>query len=367
MEKGKKIIDEYLDGQPTKEEVVKVESWYIKYTRTKTDQLPESDYDRVKTEIWNRIKPKPIHRLRLWYRVAAAAAISMMIFGAGLYYFNVRTRSPITETTYTSDVAPGQQGATLTLSNGKKIHLNDASNGELAKEAGVKITKSTSGNLVYTMSGQEADENKINTLSTSAGETYQVQLPDGSNIWLNAQSTLTYSSKLIRNNIRSVRLDGEAYFEIAKVPDHPFIVETKRQKIEVLGTHFNVNSYQNEAMARTTLLEGSVRLNQQHILRPGEQGITTTIGNTQISQANTEETLAWKNGYFRFNDEKIESIMKKLERWYNVRVEYESQVPNIGFNGTISRNNNISRVLRLLETTKAVHFKIEGRRIIVGK
>lgn len=367
MEKSKEIIDNYLDGQPTKEEVVKVESWYIKYARTKADQLPESDYDQVKSEIWNRIKPEPVRILKLWHKIAAVAAIAIMIFGSGLYYFNAGTNGSLKETNYASDVAPGQQGATLTLSNGTKIRLTDASNGELAKEAGVTITKSASGNLVYQISGQEADENKINTLSTSAGETYQLQLPDGSSIWLNAQSTLTYSSKLIRDNMRSVRLDGEAYFEIAKDPAHPFIVETTRQKIEVLGTHFNVNSYRNESAARTTLIEGAVRLNQHHILKPGEQGINTTTGDTQISQANTEETLAWKNDYFRFNDEKIESIMRKLERWYNVQVEYESQVPNIGFNGTISRNNNISRVLRLLETTKAVHFKIEGRRIIVGK
>lgn len=288
-----------------------------------------------------------------------------MIASAGILFFNNKKEIVTDQIAKVNDIAPGKQGATLTLASGKNIRLSDAANGELAKEAGVTITKSANGQLVYEIKGSKTEPNRLNTLSTAKGETYQVRLPDGSLVWLNAASSLTYSATLIESGVRRVKLDGEGYFEIAKDKTHPFIVATEKQEIKVLGTHFNVNSYNDEPETKTSLLEGSVKINEASVIKPGEQAITNSNKKTRIEEADVNSAVAWKNGKFIFEEENIESIMRKLSRWYNVEVIYQGDFSNKTFDGSISRSDNISKILEKITFTQAVHFKIEGRRIYI--
>lgn len=320
-------------------------------------------------EIYNHIisHPSDVNRgtKKLWPKILIAAAVATMIASTGILFFNNKQEAATDQIAKTNDVAPGHQGATLTLASGKSIRLADAAKGELAEEAGVTITKSSNGQLVYEIKGSKTEPNKLNTLSTAKGETYQVRLPDGSLVWLNAASSLTYSATLIESGVRRVKLDGEGYFEIAKDKSHPFIVATEKQEIKVLGTHFNVNSYNDELETKTSLLEGSVKINEASEIKPGEQAITNSSKKTRIAVADVDNAIAWKNGKFIFEEENIESIMRKLSRWYNVEVIYQGDFSNKTFDGSISRSDNISKILEKITFTQAVHFKIEGRRIYI--
>jgi len=316
-------------------------------------------------------------KIRLWYTrtVIAAAVLALAIFGTALFYWNTKpkgnpTQNPIS---IANDIPPGKAGATLTLFNGQKIKLSDVSSKDLAKQTGLEVSKTENGQLVYTvyppLSALGMTEG-FHTLSTSRGEQYSVVLPDGSQVWLNAESSIKYPTSFARQGSRRVSLTGEGYFEISKDTAHPFIVETDKQKVEVLGTHFNINSYTDEPSIKTTLIEGSVRVSasaQTVILRPNQQSILTGINPIRVEAIDPEETMAWKNGYFRFKDEKIQSIMRKISRWYNIDIEYIGEMPSEGIAGRVSRSKNISQVLQALEATKLVHFTIEGRKVLVRK
>lgn len=307
------------------------------------------------------------HKAKLWRGIAVAAAVAACVFGVVIFYYQQSDKHEVqTEIAVSRDVAPGKQGATLTLAGGKKIRLADAANGQLARQPGVTVSKLANGQLVYELTSSEGtDPAAVNTLSTAKGETYQLRLPDGSMVWLNAASSLTYAANLLEGGQRRVKLNGEAYFEIQKDQMHPFVVESRGQHVEVLGTRFNINSYADEPTAKTTLLEGSVQLNHRTVLKPGEQATISDAGGISISQADLDEAVAWKNGKFIFADENIESIMRKLERWYNVEVSYEGPPPGETFTASIGRFDNISKILHKLSYTNNVHFKIEGRRVIV--
>jgi transmembrane sensor len=312
---------------------------------------------------------------RLWPRIAVAAAVAVVLFGAGLFYYNFNTNQRSSNPlVYKNDVAPGTFGATLTLSNGKKIRLSDAENGEVAKETGVMITKSADGQLVYTVgSANSSDPSAVgmtNTLSTANGETYKLRLPDGSYVWLNSASSLTYSSKLLENGKRTVKLRGEGYFEIAKDKLHPFVVSTDNQNVEVLGTHFNINSYPDEAVVSTTLIKGSVSVNSgtlKKVIKPGQQAVN--YGNAiKINEVSAENVIDWKKGDFNLDELDFRVAMRKIARWYDVEVIYESSVPdNIKSGGWISRNRSLSAVLRHIESSGQVRFKIEGRKVYIAK
>lgn len=307
-----------------------------------------------------------------WYRYAAVAASVLIVFASGLYFYNQNQGQRAKLEVYGNDVAPGKQGATLTLANGRQIRLSNAATGEIATEAGVSITKKANGQVVYNLasppSASREESHIINTLSTARGETYEVQLPDGSTVWLNAASSLTYPASFSKLPNRSVQLTGEAYFEISKDKSRPFIVKADRQEVEVLGTHFNINSYQDEPGIKTTLVEGSVKVDGyqtgRKILLPGQQSILTA-DKLLVKKANLQEAVAWKEGYFRFYDENIESVMRKLSRWYDIEVQYVGPIPQDEFNGRISLYKHISQVLKQLEKTEGVHFKLEGRRVTV--
>jgi len=312
----------------------------------------------------------------LTYKYIFAAACSLIILAAGLFYFNQKFSLPQHQVTVLHRIVPGKNSATLTLANGKQIVLSDAANGELAKEAGVKISKSADGQIIYEIIGTSANSDQVNVLSTANGETYRIRLPDQSEVWLNAASTIKYPVSFQKYATRKVELLGEAYFEIAKDKKHPFVVESKGQRVEVLGTHFNVSAYPNENHVKTTLIEGRVNVQsvsltgtlgtEQAILKPGEQSVLSNQG-LDVRKADLEEAIAWKMGFFKFQDENIESIMRKVARWYDVEVIYKGDIPQSGLEGTLSRYKDITQLLDMLQSTGLVKFSISKNKIIVSK
>jgi len=309
--------------------------------------------------------PQPI-RQRIWFRAGLVAAILLCILAAGLLY-NQYNRSSSDSIVYLNDIGPGKQGATLTLSNGRRIKLDGVRNGALAEEAGVKISKSADGQLVYEIENAADGNPAVQMLSTARGETYQLKLPDGSIVHLNAASSLTFSSQLLQQGKRLVQLNGEGFFDVAKDKSHPFIVVCKGQELEVLGTHFNISGYAGDQKMASTLVEGSVKVRygaEQLVLRPGQQAINDGR-QLSVKEVDVSEAIAWKEGFFRFNDAQVSEVMEQLARWYDIDVKYEGKLSGDGFSGKISRYKPISDVLKMLENTGLVRFKIEGRRVTV--
>ncbi|SMO33664.1 FecR family protein [Solitalea koreensis] len=336
--------------------------------------LPDVDQrlDLIYTNVESYIKQKAksnVRAIRLWTRVAVAAVIALTIsVGGYLYLSNLKQtfeQTPI----YANEIAPGKNTATLILSNGKKIILSGAINGKLTSDAGVSIAKTDDGQITYEIKDIETASNKINTLSTARGETYQVRLPDGTTVTLNAASSLKYPVSFTSLKLRKVELTGEAYFEVAKDKTHPFVVKTNGQEVEVLGTHFNINAYSDEANIKTTLLEGSVRVSgndQQVVLQPNQQAVFSN--DIQVKNVDVENEIAWKSGDFVFDSDDLESIMRKISRWYNVDVLYDEKPDKkMHFGGIVSRGKNISAVLKIMESTGQVSFKVQGRKITVMK
>lgn len=305
--------------------------------------------------------------IRLWPAIAGIAA-ALALVAIGIYFFNHKNAGPGERFDVAQIVIPGKVGATLTLANGRKIRLSEAGDGEIAKEEGISVIKTSEGELVYEISNKAAGVNKENTLTTAKGETYVLILPDRSKVWMNAASSLTYSTNLNKGS-RKVKLQGEAYFEISEDKTRPFIVETRKQKVQVLGTHFNVNAYSDEDKVTTTLLKGSVKVSGnsgEEILKPGDQSLVTE-NSISISKVDTERAVAWKNNKFLFENDDIRYIMRMIGRWYDVDVIYTGEMPTEKFGGGVSRFDNVLQVLKILESTGGVHFKIEGRKIFVSK
>jgi transmembrane sensor len=345
-----------------------------RWERLQIDELPEVPKE-IDKKVYEHVRVRRTNN-KNWLKphswiAAAAAAIVIIVFAAGLFYYSKNSiHDQHIGMTYKNDVAPGKSGATLTLSSGRRIRLTEIGNGELAKEAGVAIKKSASGQLVYEIQHTGIKTTNLNTLSTAKGETYQIKLPDGSRVWLNTASSLTYSPNLYDHGKRRVRLSGEAYFEIAKDKSRPFVVESEGQEVEVLGTHFNVNAYKDESVLLTTLLEGSVKVTsggRKQLLRPGQQALNN--GNSiQVVEANLENVTDWKEGDFFLDRVNFKLAMRKIARWYDVEIIYADDVPDeLEAGGWISRDNKLSTVLNSIEKSGIVHFKIEGRKIYIYK
>ncbi|WP_316790903.1 FecR family protein [Pedobacter frigoris] len=369
---AEELLEKYRSGHCNSSEKAQVEDWI---THGKFPNFAISE-ETLKDELNSISNSLPLYKERgLWPRMMyAAAAITAIVIGLSIFYHSNHTNTEKDKIAVVSDIAPGKVGATLTLANGKKIRLDDITNGEVANQAGIKVTKTKEGQLVYEIEPSSGSGDKrgiTHTLSTARGETYILTLPDKSKVWLNAASSITYSADLVRQGIRKVQLQGEAYFEIAKDHKHPFIVSTSNQEVQVLGTHFNINSYADEPAILTTLVEGSIKVSSgtsRHILMPDQQSSLSGDGSFNIKTVNATDVISWKEGLFLFEDETLESIMRQISRWYNVDVQYEKNVDKDKlYGGGVSRYDNVSTVLEILESTKNIHFKIDGRRILVMK
>jgi ferric-dicitrate binding protein FerR (iron transport regulator) len=310
------------------------------------------------------------------YRYVAAASI-LFLMSAGFYFYNSFIVDSKTKIVSQVDIAPGRNKAFLTLADGVKIDLDEAVSGEVARQSGLAINKLKEGQLSYAAANIDGKTTVYNIITTPSGGQYKVILSDGTAVWLNSGSSIRFPA-IFSNQERVVEVTGEAYFEVAKKlisvrgnetsKNMPFIVKTKNQEIQVLGTHFNVNAYEDEAITKTTLLEGSIKIkngSQEKLLSPNEQSIVAFNNNIKISSADTEEAVAWKNGYFQFKDEGLESILRKISRWYNVEVVYDYKPSHLKFGGMVSREKNISAILKIMESTGNINFKIEGRRLTV--
>ncbi|POY34699.1 anti-sigma factor [Solitalea longa] len=370
---AKELLEKYKSGQCTAEEKEQVENWIT------FGEFPDAEIslEELEDQLDAMSNALPLYKeRRLWPKIAVAAAAAIVIFSVGLIYYSGQSNKSKQTTIAFNDIAPGKQGATLTLANGSQIRLSTASNGEIAQQSNVKITKSAKGEIIYQLGSSKNDQsatNSLNTLTTANGEVYTLILPDNSKVWMNAASSISYTPMLMDKGVRRVRLEGEAYFEVVKDKAHPFIVESAGQKVEVLGTHFNVNAYSDESSVITTLLEGSVRVTSEKngisaknvMLKPNQQSVTAA-NIIHVSEVNTREAVAWKNGLFYFNNTAIQNVMRQVERWYDVKVVYEQPaLKDEILSGSVSRYGNLSKLLAAIEQTGAVKFKIEGKVIKV--
>lgn len=364
------LLRRYRDGLCTPEEERLVDQWFNLYAEHAPDAGDIMDAAAIRDEIWQRLPASRQPRKRRLWPVWAAAACVAALTGALLFTNTFRTTPPIREIAYSNDVSPGKTGATLTLANGQKIRLSDQAEGELAKQAGVTIRKSASGVLVYEIAATGQDASAVNTLSTSPGESYEVQLPDGSVISLNSASSLEYPANIAGRGERRVKLTGEAFFKVAKDAQHPFIVEAGNQTVQVLGTEFNINCYADEPAVATTLIGGSVSVKSNgatQLLVPGQQALSRN-GGLEVAAVETDSIVDWKNGDFYLNHVDFRTAMRKIARWYDVEVVYDASVPaNLRSGGWISRSNNLSTVLKSIEHAGLVTFRIEGRKIYVTR
>jgi ferric-dicitrate binding protein FerR (iron transport regulator) len=306
----------------------------------------------------------------------------LFVISTGLYFYSNRVISEpeqFAEIDVRNDILPGYNKAILTLADGSKISLDDAANGLLASQGNIAITKTDNGQIVYERNNIDrskfmSNRSAINTIQTPKGGKYQIRLPDGSKVWLNSASTLSYPTTFSGNE-RKVQLKGEAYFEISTNKNVPFRVESDNQIVEVLGTHFNINSYDDEDYVKTTLLEGSVKVilssnpnevSKTKLLKPGEQSLTkSSQSGIRVENADTEKAVAWKNGYFKFRNTPIKEIMREIERWYDVELVYEGKIPSDEFTGYISNDVKISAVLKIMEESGGVKFSVKGKKLKV--
>jgi len=328
------------------------------------------------------------HRARIipvrWIRWLAAAVLILLIAGAYLLNLSKKhTGEPpladqpfINSTGPKNDLPPGGNKAVLTLSGGRQIILDSAEQGDLTIQGNARVSQTGNGKLVYKSVGNASGAvTTYNTLTTPRGGQYQLKLPDGTQVWLNAASSITYPTAFAGRE-RKVRITGEAYFEVAKNADWPFFVEENDLVIKVLGTRFDVNGYDNEPIRKTLLVEGSVNIVYQKTeshLEPGMQAqVQRAPGGDQrkpvltIIPGNIEQTLAWKNGFFAFANADLPTVMRQLARWYDVDVNYEGVIPKdaFEFNGKIGRTLTLEQVLKLLTQTH-VHYTIRGKQLTI--
>jgi transmembrane sensor len=345
------------------------------------DRIPADEADRMLTTILQRAKnPKmpaapvvPVKKY-LWRRVAVAASILLVVgLGSYLIFKNKTDKEQVVTATPAKDIeSPGSAKAVITLANGQRVYLDSAANGALASEGNVQIVKDADGKISYSGSATEV---VYNTLSNPRGSrVINMTLTDGSRVWLNAGSSITYPVAFAGNE-RKVTMNGEAYFEIAHNAVKPFKVSKGGTEVAVLGTHFNVNAYDDEPGIKVTLLEGSVKVSTQYpasnilpgyvMLKPGEQALVNGSA-IQLVSPDLEQVMAWKNGIFQFNDDGIEPVMREIARWYDVEVIYQER-PAKTFKGSLDRNMSAANIFRILEETGGVHFKIDGKKITVLK
>jgi transmembrane sensor len=387
-----RMLDKYQDGTASPAEKTLIEEYYRRLEKAGATELSAAEEIALRQAMYKNItagledRDAPVVPLRRKNYGLAAAAVLLIAIGAGSYYwlFKDQAAQPsanLTGKTKSHDLPPGKDAATLTLADGRTIIL-DSANGTISQQGGATVIN-LNGKVSYAKAGDKNEQAPVvyNTITTARGNQYQLILADGSKVWLNSASSLRFPTSFTGNK-REVELDGEGYFEVAKNAAKPFHVKTNNQDIEVLGTHFNVNAYKDEETIKTTLLEGRVKVGsgqrsagkeQSVILKPGEQAIaaasplTTDHSPFTIDHSpDLDQVMAWKNGWFEFDNKDIKTIMRQISRWYDVDVRYEVKTNNETYGGRISRNLNLSNILKMLETN-SVHYRLENKTLVVVK
>lgn len=401
------LIMKHLKGMLSEEERKELEEWLneselnqVLFDELTDQQKVKSKLNRFqsirKDDIWNKTlkminheeddqENVAIRRIVPWYRIAAIASVLLLVSITSYFLLTNKgeeTSFQSVETQIIQDIEPGGDRAFLTLADGTVIPL-DSIKREISLMGGMTVRKTDEGKLVYEVASsnlRSGEDLKYNQISTPRGGQYQIVLSDGTRVWLNSASSLKYPIQFDGNS-RIVELTGEAYFEVnsqkgAANRSIPFLVKTSKQTIEVLGTHFNINSYEDEEAVKTTLLEGKVAVsinsdnlessnrmdksvfNDRIILKPNEQSILGESG-FKVVEVNGEDFVAWKEGYFSFQRADLKTVMHQLSRWYDVDIVYTGEIPKETFTGKIYRNMSISKVLEVLAFA-GVNFKIEG-------
>ncbi|MES2378466.1 MAG: FecR family protein [Bacteroidota bacterium] len=359
---ARNLLGKYHQGTATPEEVALLEAWYASVDPKGLPELLTETRERSAASLRETLVAysNPVKTLRLLPRIAAAAAILLVL--SGTLYLVLRPVLTVQVAQVPIDIKPGTNQATLTLANGKTIALTDQQ-GVIAQQAGVQIKKS--GNTI-TYESQAATTVAYNTLTTKAAQQFPLTLPDGTKIWLNASSSVRFPTVFNGAERKIELLYGEIYVEVVHNAEMPFRVASKGQLVEDIGTQFNINAYADEPLVRTTLVEGAIKVNGQAV-KPGQQS-TLANGQLSVSPADTEAAVAWHVGEFIFRDEDFKTVMRKIARWYDVEVVYDANAPVDHIpGGWVSRSKNISAVLKMMAATGKVHFKVEGRRITVSK
>lgn len=375
-----KLIQKNLDGTITVDERKALDEWFYNFSPEDISLLSNETGGNISGRIKNRLNDYVNYEKRVAFRrrqsnmLKVALVLSIVTVSSLVYYFfsapdlEKKVVANTEETKVVKDIAPGTNKAILTLGNGAIVILDSTANGQLGVQGNTKVIKLDDGQLHYVKGEGSGKEDVLyNSISTPRGGQYQVVLADGSQVWLNASSSLRFPTTF-KGNIREVEISGEAYFEIAHNPSKPFRVKVKGMYVNVLGTHFNVMAYDGEEQIKTTLLEGSLKVSNtssSRLIKPGQQVELLENGTFNlIADADIEEAVAWKNGKFLFNRADIRTIMRQVERWYDVDVVFERKA-DLHFTGELSRYANVSQLLRKLELTNEVHFRIEKGRITV--
>lgn len=383
------LVEKYLHNVASKEETEKLFQWYW----TESGRGSEWELDRFQSEeqlkslIYSKIMEQKdsavdAPKRKFSYSMyGMALATTILIFLCSVLYFHSsepqeskniegKTNSQIES----DDIQPGGNKAVLTLADGTKIELDGLEKGLLVNQGGIKVHKNTDGIIEYTFSLQDnhspeltqKSEQIYNTIETPIGGKYQLNLADGTKVWLNSSSTIRFPIAFTEAN-REVELKGEAYFEVSKHFGKKFSVRSANQSVEVLGTHFNINAYSDEKSIKTTLLEGEVRVielntKDSKLLKPGQQSMVSK--SIRVEQIDTQAEIAWKEGYFNFKNAEVQTVMRQLGRWYGVTTRYEGSIPNNHFSGALSTELTLLEVLEVLEKSN-IHFRLEGREVIV--
>lgn len=365
-QEANELLKRYRLDQCTDAEKSLIDEWFLQHNEPGPD-LPQEKAEKIGQEILKRL-PRPGGSgsiIKLWSIIAAAASISLISISLLMVY--QKSKKPLD--TYAQDITPGGNKATLSLPNGKTLKLSEAKTGIIIDSRNITYQD---GSVISSSTGNGTG---MATITTPKGGQYQVILPDGSKVYLNAKSSLKYSLSFAKNGQRKIiLLGGEAYFEVAKDQKRPFVVSTGNQQVQVLGTQFNIHAYPGETAIKTTLIEGSVKVTTRtpaagsstKTLQSGEQSVNTN-GSLAVQKVNLKIAMAWKKGKIQFVKEELKTVMEMLSRWYDIQVVYDYYPADGQFTGSISRTKNISEVLSLLETTGDVHFKIEGRKVVVMK
>lgn len=333
-------------------------------------ELPMSTIAAITTAIFQAEERKQLVVMEKkshyrWIRYAAAVVIIIAASQGGQIWNSFKSKQ-VAKTQVVHDIMPGGDKAILTLADGSTVVLDSMGNQQIAKQGGTSIVKAAGGKLTYHVANN-SNEVLYNKITTPRGGQFQITLPDGTQVWLNALSSLRFPTVFNGNN-RTVELTGEAYFEVQQHANKPFMVKVAGMQIDVLGTSFNVMAYPDEKQIQTTLIEGAVKVSTQgqvKVLQPGQQSQLEKDGKLNVlATTDVESVIAWKNGYFKFNQADLQTVMRQLARWYDVDVSFDGPIPDFRFVGELKRKASLSTNLKILSYSQ-VNFKMEGNTITV--
>ena len=378
------LVEKISSGVATDKEILQYNDWYESLQQKDGEWGEEEFGDQIKIEaellrrINRRINGKSKSHLLVMFslRNIAAAVITIVLAVGGLYsYFSYKETMDAPIMVIQEDIQPGGDKAVLTLDDGSQIILDEAKMGILASEGSTSVQKKDKGLIAYQTGldnirrddGQPV-EVKFNTISTPQGGQYKIVLPDESEVWLNALSSIRFPTSF-EGDSRNVDITGEVYFEVKEDTLKPFLVKTPGQTIKVLGTQFNINAYENEPAILTTLVEGSIEVvagNRSIRIQPGQQTVNDKYNKMNVQKVNTDQVIAWKDGLFQFWNTDLQEIMRQLSRWYGVEVDYLNETYDKSFSGFIGRDVPLSNVLHMLEEAGNVNFGLNGKTVYVN-